>query len=345
MAASMELDYLPPLPADVVDGIALRSAPTWLEWARTWRCVCTRYRSPDWFVKLGNGPTVVTPSADADDDDDASVRKHTSVHAAAMHATSAMAKRGGSGVVLVKPGVYRESLRITGAVLVMGGGLEHGAVLEGSGWEPALTFAGLGAAARHGHDVVHLDTSGTGERCCVMNLTFRNRNELNSTAVLIARGAPLLDRVTVNGCVWVGGEASPVLRDVRCCGSKGVGVRVTDRGSIRLRECALTNNRGAGVCADRGGLVVADATRLTENWTAAVMSSTTADVRLVNGTFTGPDVNVALRAGHHDEKVRMRMWLSLVMDISDEDLLHGLWEPLFDSDDFDEMLEMANQAE
>ncbi|XRA96035.1 hypothetical protein NFJ02_01g37310 [Pycnococcus provasolii] len=356
------------LPPDVLDIIAVRSCDHWLEYMRSWAAVSSRFRDFRRYLPLiGKGARFVVPRRLAVEEPEeeeeegleeesmwsraqprcgAALAPEHSVHAAAMLAAAEI-KHGGSGVVVVRDGVYREPLRITGAVAILAEN-ENAVTLEGVGWEPALTFAGLGAAAKNEHDVIKLDTSvGTGERCAVFGMNFRNRNEANATCVLVARGAPILHRCLIRGSIWCGGEAAPVLRDgTRCTHSRGVGVRVTDKGMCTLRRgCVLTSNRGAGVCADRGGHVDSISCSLTGNGQGAVLASTTASVSLVE-TATGPPVEVQLRVGRDGKdgayKVRLRMWESMIDWATDEDLLHGRWEPLFDSDDFEEMLELAN---
>lgn len=147
------------------------------------------------------------------------------------------------GLVLIRPGTYSESVRVTRNCYLLGLGPRERVVVEAPGWESALVFSGLGVRG-----------FGSGEDACAANLTFRCRNEMmRGRCVYIVLGRPRLEHCTIEGGVLVSGfHTAPQLS--QCCirDSWGSGVHMTDHCQASLRDSTVTKSRRHGVLADRG---------------------------------------------------------------------------------------------
>ncbi|CAK0887475.1 unnamed protein product [Prorocentrum cordatum] len=148
------------------------------------------------------------------------------------------------GIVLVRPGVYAESVRVTQNCYVLGLGRRRGVVVEAPGWESALVFSGLGVRGfQHGED------------SCIANMTFRCRNDLmRGRCVYIVLGQPALRHCDVEGGVQVSGcGTAPLLHGchVRCSwaapAEMGHAVRAAE-------ESVVARSRRHGVLVDRGSV-------------------------------------------------------------------------------------------
>ena len=140
------------------------------EWCRSWRGTCRRFSSLRWFAEVARGgvPLDVVPSDRCPTVQLGVSRARSATEdavaraAATRRALSRIAGRsdddddddeGGDALgtgptVLVTPGVHRENVRLTRTCALIGWGSRGSAVIEGSGWEPALAFAGLGMSER-----------------------------------------------------------------------------------------------------------------------------------------------------------------------------------------------------
>ena len=83
-----------------------------------------------------------------------------------------------------------ETVRLTRTCALIGWGSRGSAVIEGSGWEPALAFAGLGMSERGTGDTMGWSIGDTGERSVACNLSIRSRNRAQAFAVSVVNGAP-----------------------------------------------------------------------------------------------------------------------------------------------------------
>merc|ERR1712232_743677 len=100
---------------------------------------------------------------------------------------------GRRGLVLVRPGRYLESVRVTQNCHILGLGHRKDIVIEAPGWESALVFSGLGVRS-----------FGSGEDACITNITFRCRNEqMRGQCVYVVLGQPRLERCDIEGGVVV----------------------------------------------------------------------------------------------------------------------------------------------
>lgn len=138
------------------------------------------------------------------------------------------------GLVLVRPGTYKEAVRVACSCHVVGLGPEK-VVVEEPGCESALVLV---------HQV----------SACVRNLTLRcQRPENRGKVVYIPHGRPLLERCTVEGGLHVCGAATaPTLRHCRVLGSPGDGIHFSDGSQGTVSECVVEGHARHGVLADRG---------------------------------------------------------------------------------------------
>eukprot|EP00965_Chrysotila_dentata_P156674 5176466-Pleurochrysis_carterae.AAC.3 len=102
------------LPEDILDAIVLRTG--WREYFRLWRLVCRRYEKIDWFLRR----RFVTVVPDT----------HSSLNSAISNASTI----DGEKLVLVRPGVYLESVRMTREVTLVGLGSRNKVVIQVRLW-------------------------------------------------------------------------------------------------------------------------------------------------------------------------------------------------------------------
>lgn len=157
----------------------------------------------------------------------------------------------GKGLVLVRPGVYAESLRITQNCHILGWGPCDKVVVEAPGWESALVSAGLGG--RKVPTLLGWETLESGEDARVENLTFRCRNEsMQGRCVYIVMGQLHLVRCSIEGGVLVSGACTaPYLSDCHIRKSRGNGVHLTDHCKAALRRNVVAQHGRHGVLIDR----------------------------------------------------------------------------------------------
>lgn len=148
----------------------------------------------------------------------------------------------GRGLVILRPGTYAESVRVTQNCHVLGLGRPGQVVVEAPGWESALVFSGLGVRG-----------FGSGEDACIYNITFKCRNEqMRGRCVYIVLGQPRLERCDIDGGVLISGlRTAPQIRSCRIRASWGSGLHLTDHCQASLRESLVVGNRRHGVLVDR----------------------------------------------------------------------------------------------
>jgi len=148
----------------------------------------------------------------------------------------------GRGLVLVRPGRYLESVRVTQNCHLLGFGPPGQVVVEAPGWESALVFAGLGVKGFN-----------SGEDACVVNMSFRCRNEsMRGRCVYIVMGQPRLERCEVEGGLIVAGlRTLPQLRRCSIRRSRGSGLHFTDHCKGSLHESLVAGHGRHGALIDR----------------------------------------------------------------------------------------------
>ena len=288
---------LPDLPWDIVERVAVSNcrAGGLREWCSTWRATCRAFADTSWFernVRGGVGlavvpseayPTVQAGVSRARAASPAAVAAAVAERARFAASSGSRGVRGGGetdddasqrvGVeipaVLVTPGAYAENVRITRSVVLLGWGAEGTVRVEGTGWEPALAFAGLGvdergpsrAASGAANDAVVSEAArDTGGRAVCANLTLRCRNRMQAYAAIVVAGMPFFNRcVFEGGALVLGGATKPTFSRCAIRESRGAGCRVTDHGVAEMRDaCVVEKNGTYGLCLERHGFARVD---------------------------------------------------------------------------------------
>ena len=289
---------LPDLPWDIVERVAVSNcrAGGLREWCSTWRATCRAFADTSWFernVRGGVGlavvpseayPTVQAGVSRARAASPAAVAAAVAERARFAASSGSRGVRGGGetdddasqrvGVeipaVLVTPGAYAENVRITRSVVLLGWGAEGTVRVEGTGWEPALAFAGLGvdergptrAASGAANDAVVSSEAArdTGGRAVCANLTLRCRNRMQAYAAIVVAGTPFFNRcVFEGGALVLGGATKPTFSRCAIRESRGAGCRVTDHGVAEMRDaCVVEKNGTYGLCLERHGFARVD---------------------------------------------------------------------------------------
>ena len=296
---------LPDLPWDIVERIAVSNcrAGGLREWCSTWRATCRAFADTSWFEDhvRGGVPLAVVPSKAHPTVQSGVSRARAASPGAVAAAVAERARfaalsgpdgqlRGIDGgdprknastarpndalgaddrpVVLVTPGVYADNVRITRSVVLLGWGAQGDARVEGTGWEPALAFAGLGVdergeatRAKEQRVVVSEAARDTGGRAVCANLTLRCRNKMQAYAAIVVAGAPRFERcVFEGGALVLGAATAPKFSRCAIRGARGAGCKVTDHGFAEMRDACVVERNGAySLCLERHGGARVDA--------------------------------------------------------------------------------------
>ena len=319
------------LPEELVERIAETCviAGGLKEWCRSWRGTCRRFASREWFedVVRGGIPMAVVPSERCPTvqlgvsrarpaTDDAierslSTRRMLSRIAGKSHTDDDDDDEdqvlGTGPVVLLTPGVHSENVRMTRTCALLGWGPRGSVVIEGSGWEPALAFAGLGMSERGRGDTMGWNIGDTGEKSFACNVSIKSRNRSNAFAVSVVNGAPKFLKCDLRGGLLVlGWKTSPRLTSCVIADGRGSGVKVTDHGAVALSDCVVERCKLHGLLFERGGrAVLSGACVVQENELEAVLHTPdTEGARLVGERHDlGPPamVRIGTRREKHDD--------------------------------------------
>ena len=310
------------LPDELVDRIAaLRcSAGGFREWCASWRGVSRRFANLRWFEEhaRGGSPVAVVPSPEYPSVQLGISRAPPATESASRRPKDDADVLRDDPIVLVLPGTHCENLRVTRTCAVVGWGARDDVVVEGTGWEPALAFAGLGASdacARRAlgdrsdrpstvasssaaADALTRDVRDTGERARVTNLTLRCRNDMQAYAVVVVSGEPTLESCALRGGALVlGARTRPKMLGCVVSRSRGAGVKVTDHARVDARRCRVERNGGNGLLVERGGLARLTASSVRWNGAEAVLHTPdTPGVALVGEENDVPPARVELAA-------------------------------------------------
>ena len=165
------------------------------------------------------------------------------------------------GVVLVRPGTYREGIRVTADVAVLGLGQRGAAKVIAPGWEPALQWGGFKVAStKIGGTSLAATSAGAAAELC--GLSFVQRNEAQQVGVYCTFGAPRVAHCDVHGSVFVAGRAaSPRFEDCLVTRSRGAGFTFVDHAGGELVGCRILGNHLAAISAattSKGKLLLRD---------------------------------------------------------------------------------------
>lgn len=230
------MDARSSLPPELVERVLERVPP--LEFLRALCASCRKY-SFDWYTGRLFSHVLVVPD------------EANSLNVAINRLATLGACGATPGLVLLRPGTYSESVRVTQNCHILGLGARGRVVVEAPGWESALVFAGLG-----GKNVplpLGYTDLITGEDACVENITFRCRNyDMRGRCVYIVMGRPLLCRCDIDGGLLVCGHSTaPFLRECRVGNARGTGIHFTDRSRASLRQSVVERHGRHGILVDR----------------------------------------------------------------------------------------------
>mmetsp|Transcript_49322 Transcript_49322/g.81893 ORF Transcript_49322/g.81893 Transcript_49322/m.81893 type:complete len:290 (-) Transcript_49322:86-955(-) len=216
------------LPDELVNAIVLIGG--WRSWC-SWRAVSRRYLPIEWLME--RVPVMVVPDV------------QPTINSGISHAWES---NGSERVCFVRPGQYRESIRLTQNVVLIGLGIVRCCP---PGWEPALVWGGFTAGAAVAGKLVY-ERLAAGESAVVHNLRLELRNMQQQTAVYITWGTPLITHCHIGGTVHVAGAGSmPTIRRCVIEGSRSCGIRIIDHARLCLEGCTVRNNRGAAIRVGR----------------------------------------------------------------------------------------------
>jgi len=209
-----------------------------LEFIRAVVATCKKF-SLDWYIESAFGRAVTVPND--------SKTINGAINKLASHEFGSLRQ----GIVLVKPGVYAESVRVTHNCYIFGLGPRDKVIVEAPGWESALVSAGLGG--RKVPSILGWSQLTSGEDANVDNMSFRCRNELMcGRCIYIVMGQLHLLRCNIDGGVLVSGACTaPKLSE--CCirKSRGNGLRLTDHCHAALRRSQVLQHGHHGVLIER----------------------------------------------------------------------------------------------
>ena len=189
------------LPDEVLDTIVRFSG--WRDCGRLWSKVCRRYAAGHFLDELARtqlGPRLVVVPDDT-----------PSINAAiALSAQHGQGGRHRTGVVLVRPGIYRESVRVTADVALLALGGRGSVTIHPRGWEPALAWGGFKVGATRASGVT-IEAASAGACSEVCGFSLVQRNQLQQVAVYCTFGSPVVAYCDIVGTIHVaGGKCTPL---------------------------------------------------------------------------------------------------------------------------------------
>lgn len=230
MATSSILKSRETLPDALVDMIAILSCDTFQIWVQSWRRVARRFTSLAWYSENVRSDFVEV---------------HSQFRFASLQEGMRQTVLRSLQVLIVHPGIYRESLRVTRDLLIVGWGKREEVIIDAPGWEPALVFAGLGTNSTR--NIMGVSGQDTGDRAAVCNLTLCGRNQQQAVIAHIVRGQPALCACDVHGCIFISGSGTgPTISRCHVRSSRSSGIRITDHSSPFLQFNLVTHNAGYG---------------------------------------------------------------------------------------------------
>ena len=221
---------LPCLPDEIIERIARLSGVD--AWLFTWSKVSSHY-TVEWL-------RAATPLTLVPDDAQTINAGISSAH---------NSPNGEMNLVLVRPGTYTESVRVTGDVILIGLGARGSVRVQAPGWEPALVLGGFSVGRAKLRDGGFLAAASAGGRARVHHISLSTRNQQQAVVVYCTSGAQRVTHCDIHGNVRISGSAAaPTFKACRILGSRSSGVRVCDHAVASISRCELLGNRLAGIC-------------------------------------------------------------------------------------------------
>ena len=223
-------------PTELVDELVRLGG--WRTWGTLWSKVCKRYHPLEWWLAEGapcdsrHKVVVTSPQQSIN----ASIAKASSERMAHQRA-----------VVLVRPGTYREAIRMTADVSLCALGPRGSATVHAPGWEPALVWGGykVGATSMLG---VELRAASAGSMSEVMGFRLVQRNQQQQLCVYVTGGSPLVFGCDIAGSVLVAGRAAaPTISHCRIAHSRSAGIDFRDYARGTVESNLIEDNSLAAV--------------------------------------------------------------------------------------------------
>jgi Right handed beta helix region len=234
----------------------------------------------------------------------------------------ALRRAPSGGRVLVRPGVYKESLTISKKIEIVADGPADSVAVESVDGNCLLMQADL---AR------------------VRGLTLRGasgRQGRGRYAVSVPTGKLILEdcRITSDtlACVAAtGGSATAELRRCRVVGGASAGLFVSDKADVVLDDCDVTENALAGIECRRGGRMAVRGCRISRNGQAGVLVHELGEATLENcDIFANSQAGVEVRDDGHPVLKRCKVRNGLGAGVR----LHGGQATLEDCELFENAL-------
>lgn len=225
------------LPDEIVERIARLSG--WETWLSTWSKVSSKYRPLSWLRESHPDAqqTITVVPVDVP-------TINAGISSAKKVASSSVLPR----LVLIMPGVYHESVRVTDDLTLIGLGSRGAVRVHSQGWEPALVLGGFSVGKAKLHGDAQLDAASAGGRAVIRGLTLSMRNQQQAVAVYCTGGQPLVADCDVLGTVRVSGcAAAPTFVRCRISRSRSNGVRICDHAQGQVRRSELLCNQLAAI--------------------------------------------------------------------------------------------------
>ena len=135
--------------------------------------------------------------------------------------------------IIIKPGIYKESIKITKKISLLGDGNRDDIVIESIN-----------------SDCITMETS----QADISNLTIRSSTEGNLNffaGINISRGKIGIENCDISSnsqaCIKVSGFGDPTIRNCKIHDSKESGIFFSEHGSGTLDNCDIFNNSGTGI--------------------------------------------------------------------------------------------------
>eukprot|EP00967_Tisochrysis_lutea_P116565 scaffold187815_cov28-Tisochrysis_lutea.AAC.2 len=278
------------MPHDLLNTIALANG--WRFYLRVWTAV-SRHFTPE--LLLSSGRFTVVPD-------------HFSSINAAINSARLV---DGERVVIVRPGRYTESVRLTRDVTIAGLGPRHKIILETRGSEAALVWGGFAVNYTQARGMVfRRATAGT--RCsAVHNLTISTRSRLQQYSVYIVSGAPIITHCDIEGTILVAGLGTvPCVRKCNVRGVRSHAYICTDHAAGACELSHLSVSKSPAGCDDSdnessdsssvGNCVNEHLYRLSRRRRVPVKLDLGACPSLLQNTYTWISQRVKINATHGD---------------------------------------------
>ena len=146
-------------------------------------------------------------------------------------------------IIVLRPGTYKESLRIDRDVQIVGEGGRSKVIVEAAPGQGAVFMFTAGSATLTG---LTIRIVGTGTA------------NIGAGAIAVLAGTPVIEDCdltsSAGSAVYIlGAGANPVIRNCTMRNSRDDGVHVQEQGQGTIEKCVISGNTGSGVAITTGG--------------------------------------------------------------------------------------------